>query len=179
MQNIFRFQRLSFIVLLLLIVAYPINQAVAGTKTFIKEYTFQAGDEDSKNSSRVIALREVKRLLLEELGTYLESTTEVRNFQLTKDQIVTLSAGIVQTQLIEEKWDGKIYWLKAKISADADGVVRAIDVLRKNREKTQELEAMRRKSDELLGEVERLRREMAAQNGGREGRKAAYDASIR
>jgi hypothetical protein len=40
----------------------------AETKTFIKEYTYQAGDEDSKNSCRVIALREVKRLLLEELG---------------------------------------------------------------------------------------------------------------
>lgn len=179
MQNIFRFHVLSCILFLLLVVALHTNQAVAETKTFIKEYTFQAGDEDSKNSSRVIALREVKRLLLEELGTYLESTTEVRNFQLSKDQIVTLSAGIVQTQLIEEKWDGKTYWLKAKISADADGVVRAIDALRKNRVKTQELEAMRRKSEELLREVEMLRREMAAQNGGREGRKAAYDASIR
>jgi len=49
----------------------PAAAASTGTKTFIKEYTYQAGDEDSKNSCRVIALREVKRLLLEELGTYL------------------------------------------------------------------------------------------------------------
>jgi len=51
------------------------------TKTFIKEYTYHAGDEDSMNSSRTIALREVKRLLLEELSTYLESQTEVTNFK--------------------------------------------------------------------------------------------------
>ncbi len=90
---------------LLLILFFPlVPQALcAETKTFIKEYAYQAGDEDSKNSSRVIALREVKRLLLEELGTYLESTTEVQNFKLTRDQIVTLTAGIVQTELIEEK----------------------------------------------------------------------------
>ncbi|HQQ88071.1 MAG TPA: hypothetical protein PLA72_08735 [Smithellaceae bacterium] len=64
------------------------SAANAETKTFIKEYTYQAGDEDSKNACRIIALREAKRLLLEELGTYLESETEVKNFQMTKNQIV-------------------------------------------------------------------------------------------
>ncbi len=43
----------------------------AETKTFIKEYTYQASEDDSRNSSRTLALREVKRLLLEELETYL------------------------------------------------------------------------------------------------------------
>jgi len=47
----------------------PIHFADAEIKTFVKEYTYHAGDEDSRNSSRTIALREVKRLLLEELGT--------------------------------------------------------------------------------------------------------------
>jgi len=167
---------LSFMVLNVFLVA---DLSSAETKTFVKEYTFHAGDEDSKNSCRAIALREVKRLLLEELGTYLESTTEVRSFQLTSDQIVTLTAGIVQTELVEEKWDGKVYWLKAKISADSDGVVKAIDAVRKDREKSRELEAMRLKSDELMREIETLRKEMAAQNGGRESRQAAYDQSIR
>ena len=94
--------------------------AFSETKTFIREYTYQAGDEDSKNSCRVIALREVKRLLLEELGTYLESTTEVNDFHLTKDHIVTLTAGIVQTELLAEKWNTETlrYWLKAKIAVN-------------------------------------------------------------
>jgi len=154
--------------------------AFAETRTFIKEYTYQAGDEDSKNSSRVIALREVKRLLLEELGTYLESETEVKNFQLTKDQITMLTAGIVQTEIIAEKWDGRVYWLKSKIAADSDKVVQSIDAMRKDRDKTRELESMKQKSDELLREVERLRKAMAsAKNGGRESQRAAYDQSIR
>ncbi len=41
------------------------NSALAEMKTFVKEYTYQASDEDSKNSSRTVALREIKRLLLE------------------------------------------------------------------------------------------------------------------
>jgi hypothetical protein len=48
----------------------------------------------------------VKRILLEELGTYLESHTEIVNFQLRKDQITALTAGVVQTQILKEKWDG-------------------------------------------------------------------------
>jgi hypothetical protein len=54
--------------------------------TFVKEYTYQASELDSKASCRTISLEMVKRLLLEELGTYLISETEVKNMQLTKDQ---------------------------------------------------------------------------------------------
>lgn len=74
---------LTFILLVLFI---P-NFVSAEIKTFIKEYTYQASEFDSKASGRVLALKQVKRLLLEELGIYLESNTELRNYQLTKDQI--------------------------------------------------------------------------------------------
>ncbi|MDD3250273.1 MAG: hypothetical protein PHF23_07925, partial [Smithellaceae bacterium] len=74
-----------------LLVLFTPQITAAETKTFIKEYTYQASDEDSKHSCRVISLREVKRLLLEELGTYLESETEVKDFQLTRDQITVLT----------------------------------------------------------------------------------------
>ena len=69
-------------------------------KTFVREYSYQANLLDTKESCRVIALEQVKRLLLEELGTYLESFTEVTNYQLTKDKITVLTAGIVQTSII-------------------------------------------------------------------------------
>ena len=73
------------IISLLLLVSF--SPALAETKTFIKQYTDQVSEDDNRDSSRTIALREVKRLLLEELGIYLESETEVENFQLTKDRI--------------------------------------------------------------------------------------------
>lgn len=47
--------------------------------TFVKEYTYQASELDSKASCRTISLEMVKRLLLEELGTYLISETEVKD----------------------------------------------------------------------------------------------------
>ncbi len=170
---------LARIILLLFLISLSIPQFIqAATKTFIKEYTYRASEDDSRNSSRVIALREVKRLLLEEIGTYLESETEVKNFQLTKDQITTLTAGILQTEIVQEKWDGHVYWLKSKIVADPDKVAQSINALRKDREKTKELETMRRKSDELLQEVEKLRKELAFAKD-REAQKIAYDQSIK
>lgn len=69
-------------VCLLIIMLIAASPCLASIKVFEREYTYQAGEADSKLSSRTIALAEVKRLLLEELGTYLESVTEVKYFQL-------------------------------------------------------------------------------------------------
>ena len=138
----------------------------AQSVTFHREYRYQASEVDSKVSCRAIALEQAKRLLLEELGTYLESETEVRNYQLTKDQITTLTAGIVRTEIVAEKWDGTEYWLKARIVADPDQVVEAIDNLRNNRQKTKELEEARAKARQALREVEKLRRELALARAG-------------
>ena len=169
-----------FILILILSFIFLTNTASAETKTFIKEYTYHASDEDSRNSSRTIALREVKRLLLEELGNYLESQTEVKNFQMTKDQITTLTAGIVSTEVIEDKWDGTVYWLKAKIAADSGEVIKSIDILRKDRQKTKELEKVRARSDDLLKENERLRKKLlTAKNEKKQKDTAAYNETIK
>jgi tetratricopeptide (TPR) repeat protein len=136
------------------------NLANASLVTFQKEYTYQASEADSKSSSRAIALEQVKRLLLEELGTYLESETEVKNFQLTKDQIIVLTAGIVRAEIIDERWDGKTYYLKTKIVADPKEVIKSIDLLRQDRQKTKELEETRKRADEALREVAKLKKEL-------------------
>lgn len=164
-----------------LIILFIPNLTSAETKTFIKEYTYQASEDDSRNSSRTLALREVKRLLLEELGTYLESLTEVQNFQLTKDQITTLTAGIVQTEIIADKWDGDSlkYWLKTKIVADSDQVIKSIDSLRKDRTRTKELEKVRKQAEDLLIENQRLRKVLSVATFDRKPQElAAYNKTI-
>lgn len=136
------------------------HQAGAVLQTFVREYTYEAGEADSKLSSRATALAQVKRALLEELGTYLESHTEVRNAQLTMDQITAMTAGVVQTQIVEEKWDGREYWLKAKVEADPAKVAADLENMKQNHSKMKELEELKRKADSALAENERLRREL-------------------
>ena len=149
---------ITSIVVLFLFMHMP--PALAETKTFVKEYTYQASEFDSKASSRILALEQTKRLLLEELGTYLISETEVKNFQLTKDAITVLTAGIVRATILDEKWDGKTYFLKAKISADTQQVAKALDNLRQDKQKSKELENAQKRADELEKELIRLRQEL-------------------
>jgi len=144
---------ICLLAIILLIAASP---CLAAIKVFEREYTYQASEADSKLSSRTVSLAEVKRLLLEELGTYLESVTEVKNFQLTKDQITALTAGIVRVEVLDERWDGKTYWLKARVAADPNDVIKSIDALRKDRQKTKELEEVKKRADALLKENETL-----------------------
>jgi tetratricopeptide (TPR) repeat protein len=149
-------------------------------RTFEKEYAHQAGDEDSKNSSRAIALREVKRLVLEELGAYLESTTEVKDFQLTRDEVTTLTAGVVNTEIIAETWNGSVYIMKARITADPDDVARSIDRLRKDSEKTKELEEIRKSLGALMAENEKLKKDLTqATDGSKTATLAAYRKNIK
>ena len=136
--------------------------AIAEVKIFIKEYTYQASEIDSKVSSRTIALEQVKRLLLEELGTYLEGQTEVKNYQLTKEQITSITAGIVQTKIIDEKWNGKEYWLKAKITADPKKVAKDVDSLRKDRQRVRDLEESSKTTSKALKEAERIKKEISS-----------------
>ncbi|MFA4911787.1 MAG: hypothetical protein WC649_12215, partial [Desulfobacteria bacterium] len=149
----------------ILMVLFSTNFSIAKQVTFEREYTYQASEIDSKVSCRVNALEQVKRLLLEELGTYLESRTEVKDFKLTKDQIMTLTAGIVRTEIAKETWDGKTYWLKARIEADPDEVIKSVDSLRKDHQKTKELEETREKAAGYLKEMERLKSELALAKG--------------
>lgn len=107
----------------------------AENKTFIREYHYQAGESDSKISSRTKALTEVKRLLLEEIGVYLESyinyseeKTENRiSSQFLKKEIEQISAGITETSILEENWTGVEYYIKAEITVDPEDVIRQLN----------------------------------------------------
>ena len=143
----------------------------AEMKTFVREYTYEAGEADSKLTSRAIALEQVKRLVLEELGTYLQSNTEVKNFTLSKDQIITMTGGIVKVTIIGEKWSGDKYWMKAEIKADPDQVANELNNIPADSGKTKEFEDLKSKTDLALSEIERLKKELAESKGG-ESKKA-------
>jgi len=147
--------RISF--LALLIIFFVPNLTSAATKTFIKEYTYQASELDSKMSCRVIALEQVKRLVLEELGTYLVSETRIKNYQINKDEITAITAGTVSIKVIGENWNGVNYWLKASVEADPDEVAKAIESLRGNYHTKIALEKSMRENAELLKEIEQLK----------------------
>ncbi len=162
-----------------IVLAALLGPAWGDVRTFVREYTYEAGEADSKLTSRATALEQVKRALLEELGTYLESYTEVKNSQLTMDQITAMTAGVVQTQILEEKWNGREYWLRAKIEADPDKVAADLENMKQNQAKMKELEELKRKADAALAENERLRKQLENAKTGqaRESIQQSYTAN--
>jgi hypothetical protein len=161
-------------ILILLIIAIP---SYSEMKTFVREYTYQASESDSKQSCRVLAMEQVKRLVLEELGTYLESYTEVKNYELTKDQVTMLSAGVVKTQIEKEKWDGRDYWLQARCDADPDEVAQSIDKVRKDRQKMKEMEESKKKRDDTMKDINELQNDLSKDKGNPEKMKQ-YDEKV-
>lgn len=174
--------RASVVFFLWLFLLIP-HTAQAKSVTFEEQYAYDASEADSLITCRAISLLQVKRLLLERLGTYLESRTEVVNSRLTKDQLTSLSAGIVKTEIIDEKWDGKIYTLTARIEADPDTVAAEIAELRKSSggmEKIEQLESMNEQSiekiEDLKNELKRIQGDLVAINNNYESASKIVDA---
>ncbi|MBS1489197.1 MAG: hypothetical protein JSS93_01595 [Bacteroidetes bacterium] len=138
-----------------------IHDLFAQKKTFIREYYYKASETDSKVSSRQKALTEVKAMLIEELGTYVESyvnhVVTDKNGVITKDfftnEIKTLSTGITETKILEERWDGYEYYIKAEIIADPEEVLRRINQtlsVRKSSEAVDSLKILLKNSNNKL-----------------------------
>lgn len=153
---------LSLIIFILFISAISlIPDARAGQVVFTKDYTYQASEADSKLSCRAIAVEQVKRLLLEQAGTFVQTETVVKEFKLDKDQVVSMTAGIVSVEILSEHWDGERYALTARITLDPRQVAEALDNLRGNAVERAELAETRKQNEESLREIERLRQELA------------------
>ena len=86
----------SVIILLAALVLPPV--ASAELQTFTTTHTYILGDHDSKDDARQRCLLEAKRKVLEQAGVYIESASEVKNFDLTKDKITSFAAAVMQVK---------------------------------------------------------------------------------
>ena len=152
----------------IIIVLFLLTSLFLHSKTWVREYTYQASEADSKITSRSIALEQVKRLLLQEIGVYVHSTVLSGEFEasgevkdLSAKQIEIISAGITETKILEETWNGETYYIKAEITADENDVINRLDKVINDKEKTKQLEDSRQKTEEALSEIESLKQQLA------------------
>lgn len=150
---------LKTIIYFVLILALP-SLGISGQKEFIEKYTYTAGEADSKLTCRTVSLIEVKRLLLERIGTYLTSRTEIQNYRIEKDEIVVLTAGVVKLEILDETWNGETYTLTAKIAANPDDIARAIADLRQQSDKRENIEKLNEINDTSLEQLREMQGRM-------------------
>jgi len=149
--------------------------ALAKTKTFVREYTYNASEADSKLSARAMSLIQVKELLFEELGTYVRSTftvgaveTESAFREMSVSDLASMCAGVTQTKILEETWNGEIYFLKAKITVEEDDLKRHLKEMEKNRNELDKMAMLKRKADSAMAEIEQLKKELRQTESMRE-----------
>jgi tetratricopeptide (TPR) repeat protein len=147
------------IVIILMILSLPFT-SMASSRKFIESYTYSAGESDSKLTCRMVSLIEIKRLLLERIGTYLESRTEIKDFKVEKDELVALTAGVVKLEILDEKWNGEKYTMTAKIEANPNDITRAIEDLRKHKSKLGNIEKLKTINDESLEQIREMQSRM-------------------
>ncbi|MFZ1037871.1 MAG: tetratricopeptide repeat protein [Smithella sp.] len=150
----------------------------ASVEVFEREYTYQATKIDSRESSRTIALEQAKKLLLDELGIYVEATSIVEDDKIKTNEIKVLTAGVVKTEILDEKWDGSKYWMKVKLEADPNDVAKSIAELRKNQEMVEELKQTKKDKENALQQIDNLKTRLAAEQEDITAQKQKYDAAI-
>ena len=108
------------------------------------------GENESCQELRELATLEAKRRILEQVGIYIESTTELKqtitenNAKLLDEsefnrEIIAITAGVTNTTIDKEEWkdeDGVfVLYLTCRISVDTEDVNSKIQALVRDREK--------------------------------------------
>lgn len=138
----------------------------AEVRTIAASGEYRMGDNDTRADAKRLALLDAKRVALEQVGTYLEGVTEVKNLQVTKDEMRTYTAGIVEVteQAARDVMEGATHIVRVDVTCKIDtaGIAGQIDALRKNEHAKEELQQARADADRLKQEVEAKNKELAA-----------------
>ena len=114
---------------------------------------YRMGDHDTRADAVRLAIEAAKREALEQVATYLESVTEVKNLDVTRDDIRTYTAGIVMVlnQQVSTRLEGETVVIHVDLTAQVDPneVAQAITALRENESAKQELLALQAETDQL------------------------------
>lgn len=161
-NNLYHWGTMKSLTIAVLAIAVFFSQSAAAVEvSFQEKYQYDAGEADSKLSCRAISLVEVKRLLLERLGTYIETASTVENLELTRDEVTSFSAGVVKTEILEEVWDGKLYSLTARIVVDPEEVARLVKKIMGNPEETEKVRRLEEINTEAVARISELKADMA------------------
>ena len=129
---------------------------------------YRMGDHDTRTDATRMAIEAAKRQALEQVATYLESVTEVKNLDVTRDEIRTYTAGMItvlnqQTSTRLENGVAVIH-VDLTAQADQDEVIQAINALRKNELAAQELTSLRAETEQLRQRLDAANQALIAAN---------------
>ena len=110
---------------------YQTDTVFSAIQEIHAEGEYRLGDRDNRETAKKAALADAKRRAVEQAGVFIESKTAVDNFQVTKDQIKTVTAAVIKIKYEQVDFYDNGTMCKAFIIAEID-VDKVEDILRKN-----------------------------------------------
>jgi tetratricopeptide (TPR) repeat protein len=128
------------------------------------------GDGETPLVAELRALQQAKRTAVEQAGTYVQSYSKAKNYELTADEIETVSAGIIEVEVLEKNrrlvGKGLQFFVKIKATVTVDKADELVSRLRQkspddvlNRES--EYKKLKDGYAQLETEIYTLKRQMA------------------
>ncbi len=144
--------------------------ASAETTTLTAEGTYTMGDGETPLVAELRALQQAKRVAVEQAGTYVQSYSRAKHYELTADEIETVSAGMIEVEVLEKNrrlvGDGLLFSVKIKATVMGE---RADDLVSRLRQKSpadginlvSEYKKLKDDYAKLATDIDALKRQMA------------------
>jgi len=150
--------------LALAMVLFPVF-VFAKTYDVTSKGEYVMGDNDTKIEARRLALEQAKRLAVEQIGTYLESETVVKNCQLEKDEIRSYASAILKVKVINENINllsdkTTVFTINILANVDTSMLEHKISELKSDKQRNQQLLQLQIENKKLLKDIEDISRLM-------------------
>lgn len=128
--------------------------AFAEIKTVTHTILQPFGGSQSPDDARIAGIHKAKREALEQFGTYIESTTVVKNAQVDSDEILALTAGVTKAEVIKQTnyTDGDAFGIEilVKVELDTALIEKSLKMMLADRNHLKDLKDARERENELL-----------------------------
>ena len=156
--------RLFYLLILVQVISVP--SLVAKGKTVTAENKCVMGENDSRNDVRKMCFLWAKRKVLNQAGVYIESTTIAKNYRLSKDEISSYSAALLQVETITEKWDfvgdNLVFKIKVKADVDTGYLEKQLEKIQKDTNVQSKIKLQQSKLQRLENQVLDLQRQLGS-----------------
>lgn len=154
--------RLSLCLFFLLALTLP-TLVHAEIKTITHTVQQPFGGSQSPDDARTASIARAKREALERFGTYIESSTVVKNSQVDSDEILALTAGVTKAEVVKQKnyTDGDGFGLEITVKVELDTAVldQSLKRLLQDRNHLKDLTDARQREKQLLARIAELEKQ--------------------
>lgn len=144
------------------------SSAYSASEAVFASYKYTMGDNDTKNDAKRICFLEAKRLAIEKAGTYIESSTEIKNFNLTRDEIKTFAGAIVKVEIASEEikfvGENQIIFMTVKADVDIGSFRERVKQIKSDRELEKKVIDQQRQLQGLEDNLKKLQQQLTSKN---------------